>query len=410
MSIESSLPSVQSLTAPAINSSSLADTPARKSCKPTEAALRSVIHVINGEHFSGAERVQQHLGKRLLDFGYAPRFACLKPGTFAEHCGLPSETLFDTAMQSRFDLRVVRRLAAYARTHNADLLHAHTPRTALITSLVSRKTRIPWVYHVHSPTSRDSTRGFINKINLLVERWAIRSCDRLITVSRSLRREMLRLGVPRSRLAVVPNGVPALPPIQPATRLNQAGWNIGMIALMRPRKGVEVALESMSHLRQNLNRDDIRLQLIGSFETSDYEQEIRLLESRLCIGASVDWQGFVRNIPQALLNLDALVLPSLFGEGMPMVVLEALAAGVPVVATRVEGTPEVVRHGREGLLAEPRNPRSLAKCVAELTSDRTRWAEYSSQALQRHRESFSEVKMCERIAKVYDQLLSQRPQ
>lgn len=407
MPIESGLPSLQPIAAPVLNAVPLASAEIESNTSTTRA-LRSVIHVINGEHFSGAERVQQHLGQRLAEFGYAPRFACLKPGKFADHCELASETIFDASMQSRFDLRAVGRLAAYANEHGAVLLHAHTPRTALITSMVSRKTGIPWVYHVHSPTSRDSTRGMINKINLLVERLAIRSCDRLVTVSRSLRREMLRLGVPRRRLAVVPNGVPASPPIQPATRMDHEAWNIGMIALMRPRKGVEVALAAMSHLQQNLNRNDIRLQLIGSFETPEYEQETRLLQEELCIGSSVDWQGFVRDIPKALLDLDVLVLPSLFGEGMPMVVLEALAAGVPVVATSVEGTPEVVRHGSEGLLAEPRNAQSLANCIAELTANRTRWVEYSNQALRRHRESFSESVMCERVAKVYDQLLSEK--
>ena len=80
----------------------------------------------------------------------------------------------------------------------------------------------------------------------------------------------------------------------------------------------------------------------------------------------VEWTGFTSDVPEAIRRLDALVLPSLFGEGMPMVVLEALAAAVPVVATSVEGTPEVVRDGVEGLLAEPRSVESLVTKIEEL--------------------------------------------
>ena len=63
-----------------------------------------------------------------------------------------------------------------------------------------------------------------------------------------------------------------------------------------------------------------------------------------------------------------MVLPSLFGEGLPMVVLEAMAAGLPVIATRVEGTPEAITHGVEGLLAEPRDPESLSAAIESLVA------------------------------------------
>jgi len=98
-------------------------------------------------------------------------------------------------------------------------------------------------------------------------------------------------------------------------------------------------------------------------------------------------------------------LPSLFGEGMPMVVLEALACGVPVIATRVEGTPEVIRHGREGLLARPQDADSIADAIREFTSDRLAWCEMSKHAVERHRDGFSDFRMAERTARVYRKLI-----
>lgn len=374
-----------------------------KSLSQDAVSLVRVLHIINGEHFSGAERVQQFLGKRLPEVGFDAEFACVKPGKFRQLCGLSGDKLIDAPMHGRFDLRVVGQLVKIVRERNVAILHAHTPRTALVASRVSRRSGRPWIYHVHSPTARDSTRGLINRFNDCVERYSIRSCSCLITVSKSLRREMLSRGVSRRRLVSVPNGVAAIEPIDPSARVSQSSWKLGIVALMRPRKGVELALEAISKLKAQGRA--ISLELIGGFETEAYQQQIlRQIES-LGLQSTVHWSGFTSDVPSAIRRLDALVLPSLFGEGMPMVVLEALAAGVPVVATRVEGTPEVVRDGIEGVLAEPRNSSELASKIAELTSDRKRWCAMSSQALARHRSRFSDLEMARKVARIYKRVL-----
>ncbi|MBX3422500.1 MAG: glycosyltransferase [Pirellulaceae bacterium] len=365
--------------------------------------IGKVLHVINGEHFSGAERVQQLLGKCLGDFGVQSEFVCLKPGKFPSLCGLEPDRVTSIPMRGRADLRVVHQLAEKVCAQEFDLLHAHTPRSALITALVAKRTGRPWCYHVHSPTSRDSTRGLVNRLNDWIERYSIRSCTRLLTVSRSLRREMLRLGVPRQRLSVVPNGVPAIQPIDSHARLDRQRWRLGLIALMRPRKGVEVALEAMAEIKR---RDlPIELELIGGFESDQYRNQIQAHIDSWGLDGNVTWTGFTSDIASAIRRLDALLLPSLFGEGMPMVVLEALAAAVPVIATRVEGTPEVVRDGTEGLLAEPCDATSLTAKIIQMVSDRRRWQEMSRAALERHRQNYTDRIMAQRVAQVYASIL-----
>ncbi|GAB5405176.1 MAG: glycosyltransferase family 4 protein [Aureliella sp.] len=362
----------------------------------------NVLHLINGEHFSGAERVQQLLGKRLGGFGYASVFACLKPGKFRDKCQLRENQILEFPMQGKLDISVATQIAHAVTEQDVTLLHAHTPRSALVAAMVARRTGLPWLYHVHSPTSRDSTRGLSNRINTWVERYAIRSCSRLLTVSRSLRREMLRLGVQRDRLQVVANGVPAFEPIVASERLGQQSWRLGIVALMRPRKGVEFALEAISKLP---SEKKITLDLIGGFETPEYETQIRQQIATLGLEERVQLVGFQTNVEDYVRRLDALLLPSLFGEGMPMVVLEALSAAVPVVATSVEGTPEVIRHGVEGLLAEPRNSTDFASQIDAMTADRIRWLSFSDNALRRHREKFSDNEMASGVAKAYDRTL-----
>ena len=370
---------------------------------PHASQLGKVLHVINGEHFSGAERVQQLLGKRLAQFGYEAEFACVKPGRFPQMCGLRDSQVSQFPMTGRFDLAVVQKLARKVTNESFHLLHAHTPRTALITSLVALRSGVPWVYHVHSPTSRDSTRGAVNRVNQLIEHFAVRSCHRLVTVSKSLRREMLKGGMHRSRLAVIPNGVPPIEPIEAVLRLDARRWRLGMVALMRPRKGVEVALAAMHELKSR--GAPVELDLIGGFESDLYQRQILALIRSLKLEDAVRWTGFTQDVSSAIRQLDGLLLPSLFGEGMPMVVLEALAAAVPVVATRVEGTPEVIRDGVEGLLAEPHNVSSLTEKIVELTRCRHAWQQMSHRALARHRETFTDERMAERVAREYTRVL-----
>lgn len=363
----------------------------------------SVLHLINGEHFSGAERVQQLLGKRLPEYGVSIDFACLKPGKFLQMCDLPSDSLFSVHMKGRLDRDVVCRVANLARAGDYDLLHAHTPRSAMIASRVSKMLLIPWIYHVHSPTARDSSRSFLNRINDWIERWSLRNCSKIITVSRSLRREFLVRGIERTRLACIPNGVPILSPIDATARLGQKTWKLGMIALFRPRKGLEVLLEALS--QWPADGPKVELDVIGGFETETYEHEMRRLVERFKLQSVVSFSGFTKDVAGRLASLDAMILPSLYGEGMPMVVLEALAAAVPVIATRVEGTPEVVRDGVEGYLAEPRDVESLRKAILRFTSDRQVWAQLSSRALARHRDRYSDLQMAKATAAVYRRLI-----
>ena len=179
---------------------------------------------------------------------------------------------------------------------------------------------------------------------------------------------------------------------------------IGMVALMRARKGLEVVLDALAELEKESL--DVVLRVIGPFETEEYESEINNKIAELGIGHRIERVGFTNNVPAELAKLDAMVLPSLFGEGLPMVVLEAMAAALPVIATKVEGTPEAVTDGVEGLLAEPRDPVSLAVKIRELVTGQHDWNTMAEAAFERHAKDFSDFAMARGTAEVYQRLLS----
>jgi len=369
-----------------------------------DANLRGrVLHVINGEHYSGAERVQDLLAERLPDSGFSAAFACVKPDRFLNRRKPRWVPAFATPMKSKWDLRPVRQLVELIRDGQFDLVHAHTPRTALVTAIAATICRVPLVYHVHSPAARDSTHRLQNRLNAIVEHVSLSKASALIAVSRSLGERLRRWRRYRDRVFVVPNGVPCCEP-RPNRSPGDTHWTLGTVALFRPRKGLEVLLEALALLAWQ--GTPVRLRAVGDFETPDYRQQILARADALGLQDAVEWTGFARDVPRQLNRMDLFVLPSLFGEGLPMVVLEAMAAGVPIVATHVEGIPEAIRDEQDGLLVAPNDPRALADAVTRFLSGDVDWSATRSNAMERHARHFSDVSMAAGVAEVYRRVLS----
>jgi len=383
------------------------------------AAIR-VLHLINGQHYAGAERVQDLLALRLPEFGFEPAFAAVKPGLFGIRRLSQKTPLFQTPMRSRLDLRPARRLARIVRQEGYRLIHAHTPRTLLVGVLAAWWARVPLLYHVHSPAWADSTRWFFNWTNAAVERLAIRRASAVICVSRTLADQMRRRIGEAANMVVVPNGVPSTQSrwtprslcLTPGSAMHRATPGpapftptVGVVALFRPRKGIEVLLEAAALLdRQGL---PVRVRAVGPFESPMYEAAVRQKAIQLGLAGHVEWTGPVEQVEAQLAQMDLFVLPSLFGEGLPMVLLEAMAVGTPIIASQIDGMEEVVEDGQQGLLVPPGNPQTLAQAIAHLLTHPDQAARLSENARQRHLERYSDRAMAAGVAKVYRQVLAQ---
>jgi glycosyltransferase involved in cell wall biosynthesis len=364
------------------------------------------MHVINGQHYSGAERVQDLLAARLPEFGYEVSFCCVKPERFPDRRATKEAELFSLPMRSRVDMRPAFRLASIVKRGGYAALHAHTPRSLIVARVAAMMSGRPLIYHVHSPAARDSTRTLQNWLNNTSERFSLAGVNRLITVSNSLAIQMQNEGYRVEDINVVPNGVPTVMTTQRAAPVGS--WTLGTVALFRPRKGLEVLLTALSQLRAAGHL--VRLRAVGEFESTGYRNQINSLIKGLGIHDAIDWVGFAQDVNAELAQLDLFVLPSLFGEGLPMVVLEAMAAGVPVVATCVEGIPEAIRDRIDGVLAEPNDADSLQAALVDVVTGRVPWTDLRNNALARHAQHFSDQRMAERVAAVYDSVLSRNRQ
>ena len=361
-----------------------------------------VLHVINGEHYAGAERVQDLLATRLPEFGVKTGFACLKPGRFASLRQSRQTPLVDVPMRSRFDLRPAIRLARLVRRKGYQLLHTHSPRALLIARVASALCGVPIVHHVHGNTSSEVADRRFTRLSAWAERKSLPAAAAVVAVSPSVADYLRDQGVPAQRLHVVPNGVPTRPYLAECNGRTTA-WTLGFIALLRPRKGLETLLEAATLLRSRGLAT--RLRIVGRFETSEYEHAIHRLAEQLGLASVIDWRGFQQRVNAELDQMDLLVFPSILPEGMPMVLLEAMAAGVPIIASRVKGITDVVHDREDGLLVPPGDATALAEAIAEMIGDATLRSRLRATAFNRQRDYFSDASMAAAVANIYRKVL-----
>jgi glycosyltransferase involved in cell wall biosynthesis len=373
---------------------------------PPHTRWARVLHLINGEHYSGAEKVQDLLALRLPAVGVDVSFGCVKPGRFAETRVAASAPLYDVAMRFKVDVRPARKLARLLIGEGYDILHTHTPRAAMVGRLAALMAGVPMVHHFHGQTSSEVTQRFKGWINAITERISLTRVARVIAVSDSLARYVAAQGVDESIIRVVRNGVPIQYAELPPRKTPTAKWTIGTIALFRQRKGLEVLLDAIARLRQTCNAN-VRLRIVGGFETCEYEAAIHRRTAELRIADCVDWIGFTTDVARELKRMDVCVLPSVLPEGLPMVIIEAMAVGVPVVGTRVDGVTDVIHDGVDGLLAEPASAEDMAATLSRLIGGKASWSGLRQAAHRTQAERFSDRSMAAGVADVYREILEQ---
>jgi glycosyltransferase involved in cell wall biosynthesis len=237
-----------------------------------------------------------------------------------------------------------------------DVIHAHyaVPQGFLGLILKALKRR-PLVVTLHGS---DVTVLGRNPLTRPLVGLVLRGADRVIAVSEFLRREAHALGADPGKTRVIYGGGPG--PTRPTPRKGRGRRRrvLYVGALVR-QKGVDVLVKAFSLLREQ----DAELVIVG-----DGVERGRL--ERMCreLGVKADFRGYLVDIGAALRDSDVLVLPSR-EEGLGLVLLEAMARGVPVVATRAGGIPELVVDGENGLLVEREDPEGLAEALERLLRD-----------------------------------------
>ena len=295
-------------------------------------------------------------------------------------------------------------LGALERTVDTppDLIHAHCAypdgRAAVE---FGERTGAPVVITVHGHDIKDLAVANPQWRALVVE--ALERAAAVIAVSQDLAARVRQLGISANRIQTLPNGVDAEVFVPNLSRQGgEDGWRLLYVGRFDPAKGIGVLLEAMSQLRKQ-GRKNIFLELIGGNPATGTDAEFREQAARLGLEGCVD---FVDEIPWAELparmrQVDLFVLPS-FSEGLPLVLLEALACGLPIVSTRCGGPEEVVDE-EVGKLAEIGDAEGLAAAIGSVLDEYPR---YDRGAIRRRAEErYDYRRVAARINQVYEEAL-----
>jgi glycosyltransferase involved in cell wall biosynthesis len=315
-----------------------------------------IVHVVLQLSMGGMEKLLVEFARHADRSRFALRFVALGPfGGLGEEiaaCGWPV-----TALEAAPGLRpsLVGRLAWLFRRWGADVVHTHNTKPLLYAAPAVRLAGTPRLVH-----TRHGQRFGARPRETALFRTAGRLADCVVSVSHDSARLSAREGIARNKLCTVWNGIDT-------TRFAYAGPRprgpAVMVGRLSPEKDVGTLLQAVAQAV----REEPGFRLVVAGDGSCLPALLRQA-AELRLNEHVHFLGEVRQVADVLASAALFVLPSLT-EGISLTLLEAMARGLPVVATRVGGTPEVVRDGQTGILVPPQAPAELAAAMLRLWRD-----------------------------------------
>ena len=316
----------------------------------------------------GTETHIVELASRLDRSRFTVTVCALKPGgTMSQELEKRGVRVLSLNGTGKLDARVIVRLFKLLRSEQPDVVQAFLFWANVAARACGRILRaFPVISSYHDEIVSE---GWLVR---LVDRLTLSWTDRIVCCSGAVGRSVVsRIGGKIEQCTIIPFGVDIdqFEPIAAATRrelgLRDSQKVIGTVCrLVEPKKGLRFLLQAMAVLARKYGQPPCQLLIVGDGPS---RQELELLRDQLKLSAWVVFTGSRRDIPRVLHAVDAFVLPSLY-EGFGIAILEAMAAGKPVIATAVGGIPEFVLSGETGLLVEPGNVQALADAIDRLLS------------------------------------------
>ncbi len=357
-----------------------------------------ILHLIGGGEIGGAEQHVLTLLSNLNPSHFRPTVICLAKGPFAELLRQRGIECYTLPMKFPLDIIPLPDLIKIIRSNQISLIHTHGSRGNLLGRLAARFTGIPCLTTVHSSLRYDYLSRLQAWIALLIDRMTLPLATGVIAVSSFLARELIGKGALNVRTIYNGHAPISIPDPQKNRTDFRTRWKIpldsvvvGTIARLHPTKGLEYLVAAAKLLQTRV--PNLHLLIIGD---GPLNSELQGTLSSTNIPYTLT--GFIPQAYEALPAMDVFTLPSI-SEGMGLVLLEAMQAGIPVVASKVGGIPEVVRSDIDGLLVPPANPEQLAEGCLRLIEDHSlaerlvtsaseRWQEFSIENMVKRTEDF----------------------
>lgn len=291
-------------------------------------------------------------------------------------------------------------VANYIRQHDFDIVHTNSTEAGIIGRFAAKLAGAPTIVHtVHGIPFSQDRNVLLNRFVLACERAAARHTDRIITNADIMAEEYLDRGIGMpDQYKTIYSGVELdeFRDVDPADDLPGSRPRVVMIGRLVDGKGFDVLLDAVEKLNANAS-----VCLVGEGPLAN-QLEAEIADRKL--SERVFLTGFRDDVPRVLAASDMLVLPS-YREGTPRVITEAMASGLPVIATDVAGIPEQVADGKSGYLVPTGDAETLADRLDDLLMDPGRRRRFGQRGYQRA-ERFSKDTLVDSTAALYTDLLS----
>jgi glycosyltransferase involved in cell wall biosynthesis len=371
-----------------------------------------VVHLINTLSAGGAELHLLTLCRNLRIQGADGVIAYLKGERAGSRWLRPDYEAdgfrsIDLLADKCYDWRVLGRIPRLLRAEQPDILHTHLPRADFLGAVGHCfDSRIPWICSVHDIYSRSWSGGWT--LPLFDRIW--RRADAVIAISQAVKDWLVReRHVPAEKVTVIHYGIEterfAWPqPVRDSQGLTHRQMLVGSIGRLEPRKGHEYLIRAMPDVLQQVSQATLR---IAGHDPWGYRQTLQAVIAETGAEEQVQLIGFESDVPAFLHTLDVFALASR-SEGFGQVLIEAMAAGKPVVASRIAPLSEIVVDGDTGLLVEPENPKALAEAIVWLLTHPTAAQHMGRRGQERVRHQFSAAQMAAKTLALYQQVLNLR--
>lgn len=367
-----------------------------------------ILHLISSSGFFGAERVMIVLSKALLEQEHEVVVGCIcnkynphiETVEEAKKAGIPTK-VFDSRYQ--FDPKTIRVIKRYIIENNIDIVHSHGYKSNLY-ALLSATKNIGRVATNHNWL----TSSLRLKVYCYLDRLWIKRFDSIVAVSKEIQTIMVNKGVPKKKIRVIDNGIDL-------ERFRNIEDNckkefdilenrtvLGIIGNLSNEKGHKYLIDAVEMLEKT--HKEILVLVVGD---GRLKEQLKNYVQKIGLNKNFIFTGIRKDIPQLLNTIDIFLITSV-KEGLPMVLLEAMAAHKTIVATRVGAIPKVITDKVNGMLVPPRKPEEISKAINELIKDNNKRKQLSKQAYVDVVESYSSTKMCKQYVKEYEKVKGMR--
>jgi glycosyltransferase involved in cell wall biosynthesis len=368
-----------------------------------------ILQIISSGGLYGAEQVVLNLTRHLERMGHEGQIAVfenwhapnLHIADAAKAFGLAVELV---PCRGRFDWGTVKHLKQFAESYKPDLVHMHGYKADMYGYAAVRSLRAAKVSTCH---------GWVdNTLPLqaygLMDRWILRRFDLVVAVATEIAERLRRAGVSPGKIHVIGNGIDVtsfetdVPTLRRKLRLDSTCVLVGAIGRLSPEKGFAVLVPAAQVVVQR--HPEVRFVIVGC---GPEQKKLQQLTRECGLEGKLFWAGRRDDMAGVYASLDIQVQPSL-KEGLPMTILEGLAAHKPIVATRVGAVENVIEDGKTGLLVPASDCAQLALAILRLLEDPALRSQLANAGQEHVRTKFSSERMAGEYLAAYAELLAEQ--